>query len=288
VLWQRIPTSVKRLIGAHMSTSKGFDGAIREGAEIGCDCVQVFTSSPMMWKGKTIKEEDVAKFHAAIKETKMGAVLTHGIYLMNLASPDATILERSKQAYVEELTRCAKLGIPHAVVHVGKHMSSGEEAGVKTLGESIAWVLDNSEGSDIAMETDAGQGTCIGHKFEHLGKVLEMNKGHKRLRVCMDTCHIFAAGYDIRTPAGFKKVLDEFDKIIGLDCLIGIHANDSKYPLGSQKDRHQHIGDGDIGLEAFRFLVNEKRIAHAPIYVETPEMETMHAENVRRLRSLVK
>jgi deoxyribonuclease-4 len=280
---------VKRLIGAHMLTTKGLGQAVRNGKEIGCSCVQVFTSAPMQWREKKLTDEMVDDLRAAIRETGMGEVCSHAIYLLNLASPDPANLEKSRQAYAQELRRSKRLGIPYSVVHVGKHMESGEEAGVKTLAESVGWLLRETEGeADIALETDAGQGTCIGHRFEQLAQVIEANKGHERLKVCLDTCHIFVAGYDIRTPAAFGKVVDEFDKVIGLDRLVCIHANDTKKGLGSRVDRHQHIGEGEIGIEAFRFLVNDKRLRHAPIYIETPEMATMSQVNVKRLLDLVK
>ncbi|MEP0764933.1 MAG: deoxyribonuclease IV [Fimbriimonadia bacterium] len=279
---------MKRLIGAHMPTAKGMAQALHDGKAIGCDCVQVFTTTPMQWRGKSISEEDAAAFRAAVPEAGLGAVASHAIYLLNLASPDPELLEKSRTAYLQELERCRLLGIPQAVVHVGKHMDSGEDVGVQTLSESIRAVLAESPKEvAIAMETDAGQGTCIGHHFEQLASVLDANKGHKRLTICLDTCHIFVAGYDIRTAEAFSKVLDDFDRVIGLDRLTCLHANDAKKPLGSRVDRHAHIGDGEIGMEAFRFLVNEPRLAHVPIYIETPEMETMHEENVRRLKSLL-
>lgn len=271
-----------------MPTTKGFGQALRDGKAIGCDCVQVFTTSPMMWRGKKITEEMVADLDAAKKETGISTVLTHAIYLINLASPDPEILEKSRQAYKEELERCAMLGIPHAVLHVGKHMETGEEAGVRSLAQSVEWLLgETPESVSIAMETDAGQGTCIGHHFGQLAQVVEHNKGHRRLTICLDTCHIFVAGYDIRTAEAFDKVVREFDSTLGLDRLSSIHANDAKKGLGSRIDRHEHIGEGEIGLEAFRFLVNDPRLSHIPIYIETPEMETMHAENVRRLQALL-
>lgn len=277
-----------RKIGAHMPTSKGFGNAVRQAKEIGCSCVQVFTTTPMMWRGKKITDEMVADLDAAKADTGIDTLLSHAIYLINLASPDPVLLEKSRTAYKEELERCARLGIPYAVVHVGKHMECGEEKGVQQLAQSIEWLLgETPPEASIAMETDAGQGSCIGHRFEHLAKVLEHNKGNSRLQVCLDTCHVFVAGYDIRTPELFGGVLDQFGAALGLDRLKAIHANDTKKKLASRVDRHDHIGDGEIGLEAFRYLVNTPRLAEVPIYIETPDMETMHAENVRRLKALV-
>jgi deoxyribonuclease-4 len=242
----------------------------------------------MQWRDRSVADELATEFKQAVTDNGIGAVVSHAIYLLNLASPDDAILAKSRQAYAEELTRCAKLGIPYAVVHVGKHMGAGEEAGVRCLAESVERILgETPDGAAIAMEIDAGQGTCIGHRFEQLAFVLEHNKGHRRLAICLDTCHMFVAGYDISTPEGFGRVLDEFDKLIGPDRLVAFHANDAKKGLGSRVDRHEHIGDGALGLEAFRFLVNEPRLRGVPIYLETPESETMHENNLQRLRALL-
>jgi deoxyribonuclease IV len=272
-----------------MPTSKGLPQAVRDGKAIGCDCIALFTTTPMQWKNREISDELAAEFKQAVADNGIGAVVSHAIYLLNLASPEEENRARSRQAYAEELQRCAKLGIPYAVVHVGKHMGAGEEEGVKRLSESIEWVLgETPREADIAMEIDAGQGTCIGHRFEQLADVISYNKGHERLRICLDTCHMFAAGYDISTPESFASVLDDFDKVLGLDRLKAFHVNDAKKGLGSRIDRHEHIGQGTLGDEVFRFVVNEPRLAAVPLYLETPESETMHEVNLARLRSFLK
>lgn len=278
-----------RLIGAHMPTSKGLHAAIRNGSEIGCTAVQVFTSSPQQWKAKEITDEIADSFRLAVKETKMQGLISHDSYLVNLAAPDREIRAKSEAALVGEIKRCSKLGIPYVVSHMGSHLGQGEEVGLAMISESVARILDDSpEDVAIAMETTAGQGSNLGYKFEQLCAIIDANQGNTRLRVCLDTCHIFAAGYDIRDKKSYRQTMLDFNNIVGFDRLACIHANDSKHPLGSRKDRHEHIGDGHIGLEAFRLLVNDKSIAHAPIVVETPEAESMHEHNVRLLFSLMK
>jgi deoxyribonuclease-4 len=278
-----------RLIGAHMPTSKGLHAAIRNGSEIGCTAVQVFTSSPQQWKAKVITDEMADDFRLAVKETNMRGLISHDSYLVNLAAPDPEIREKSEAALIGEIERCSKLGIPHVVSHMGSHLGQGEEVGLSMISESVANVLAATpKDVSIAMETTAGQGSNLGYKFEHLRSIIDANHGNARLRVCLDTCHIFAAGYDIRDRKSYRKTMLAFDDIIGFDRLACIHANDSKHPLGSRKDRHEHIGDGHIGIEAFRLLVNDPAIAHATIVVETPDAEKMHSRNVGLLFSLVK
>lgn len=219
----------------------------------------------------------------------MQGLISHDSYLVNLAAPDREIREKSEAALIGEIKRCSKLGIPYVVSHMGSHLGQGEEVGLAMISESVARILhDSPEDVSIAMETTAGQGSNLGYKFEHLRAIIDANRGNARLRVCLDTCHIFAAGYDIRDKKSYRQAMLAFDEIVGFDRLACIHANDSKHPLGSRKDRHEHIGDGHIGLEAFRLLVNDKYIAHAPIVVETPEAESMHAHNVQLLFSLMK
>jgi deoxyribonuclease-4 len=280
---------MKRLMGAHMPTSGGLHQALYSGKEIGCTAVQIFTSSPQQWGAKQVTDEMAKQVEKAKKETGISVLISHDSYLINLAAPDPTNLKRSISALTGELHRCALLGIPFAVSHMGSHLGEGEDVGLKRLAESAKIVLDQSpKEAAIAMETTAGQGTNLGYKFEHLAYVIEKNKGNKRLVVCMDTCHIFASGYDIRNEKSFDKTIKEFDKIVGLDRLVAIHVNDSKYPLGSRKDRHEHIGKGEIGMEAFRFVVNDKRLRHAPLILETPDAEKMHKINLDVLKSLMK
>ncbi len=269
-----------------MPAAGGLHKAILNGKEIGCTAVQVFTSSPQQWAAKEITDEKAEAFRKAREETGIEAVVSHDSYLVNLAATEAALRKRSISALAGELLRCAKLGIPYAVTHMGAHKGDGEEVGLKRLAEGAAAVLAETPDSvSIAMETTAGQGTTMGYKFEHLGFVIEANKGHPRLVACLDTCHVFAAGYDIRTEETYNEMIEEFDRIVGLDRLRVIHVNDSMRPFASRKDRHAHIGQGEIGEDAFRRVVNDPRIRHASLILETPDPDEMHEVNLKRLKS---
>lgn len=278
-----------RLIGAHMPTSKGFGTAVRNAKEIGATAIQVFTSSPQQWRAKKITDDMIAEFLAARKETGIDWTISHDSYLINLAAPDEAMRKKSIEALVDEMERCAKLKIPYVVSHMGSHKGEGEAEGLKRLAMSAKDVLSNSPRSvSLAMETTAGTGSSLGYRFEHLAEVIERCKAPKRLVVCMDTCHIFSAGYDIRTEEGYERVIQEFSERVGLDRLVCIHANDSLKPLGERKDRHAHIGEGMIGAAAFERIVNDPRLFHAPLIIETPNAEEMHGANLERLRSMVR
>src|SRR2546421_2983608 len=275
-----------RLIGAHMPTAGGIDKSLRNGRDIGCSAVQVFTCSPRQWKHPALDPEVVARFRQAREEAGIAFTVAHDSYLINLCAPDGAVLERSCGAFRDELERAEALGIPWVVTHMGAHLNSGEEPAIKLLCESITQILRETEGMavGVALETTAGQGSCLGHRFEHIAQVVDGCASHPRLGVCLDTCHIFVAGYDIRDEESYDRTFDSFGSIIGFDKLKVIHANDAKKPLGSRVDRHEHLGEGEIGIEAFRRLVNDKRMLHIPVIVETPEAETMHAANVEKLR----
>lgn len=273
-----------RYIGAHMPTGKGLAAAVRAGAEIGCTAIQVFTSSPQQWKAKPVDPAQAAAFKAALAKTGIEKAVSHDSYLVNLAAPADELREKSIAGLAAEAVRCGEYGIPSVVSHIGAHVGQGEEAGLARAAEGLLRVLDESPDSvTILAETTAGQGTVLNHRFESLARLIELCGGHRRVGVCLDTCHVFAAGYDVGTAEGLTATLDEFDRLIGLDRLLTIHANDSKHPLGSRKDRHEHLGDGEIGPACFQALVNEPRLADVPIVVETPDAEERHADNVARL-----
>lgn len=272
-----------------MPTSGGIHVAVLNGKEIGCTAVQVFTSSPQQWHAKEVTDEDVEKMADAVEQTGIHALISHDSYLVNLAAPDPTIRKRSISSLTQEMIRCSKLGIGVTVSHMGSHLGEGEGEGLRKLAEGAAEVLDQTPSNVVlAMETTAGQGTNLGYRFEHLAHVIEANKGNARLVCCLDTCHIFAAGYDIRTPETYAATMEQFDRIVGLDRLRCIHVNDSLRPFESRKDRHAHIGEGEIGEEAFRLLVNDDRFAEIPMILETPDAETMHKQNLERLKSLIR
>jgi deoxyribonuclease-4 len=274
-----------KLIGAHMPTGKGLWDAVQRGKAIGCTAVQVFTSSPQMWKAKDPTDETVQKLQQALKETGIGRhIVSHDSYLINLAAPDDELREKSINGLKGEILRCAKLGIPYVVSHMGAHMGQGEDVGLKRVAEAARRILEETpKDVTLLMETTAGQGTCLNARFEHLARILDLCKGHRRLAVCLDTCHVFAAGYDIRTKMAYEATFAEFDRLVGTRLIKAVHCNDSKTPLDSHKDRHEHLGEGQIGETAFKLLVRDKRFEDTPILVETPEAETRHAENVARL-----
>lgn len=275
------------LIGAHLSTSKGLGAAVREGRRLGCTAVQLFTSSPQQWKSRDVTPEMTASLHEACEETGIYSLVSHDSYLINLCAPDEDIRRKSLDALTRELNRCAQLGIRYVVSHIGAHMTQGENCGLDAAAEQIEIALSESaEQSTLLMETTAGQGTCLNYRFEQLAAILDRLKGNPRVCVCLDTCHIFAAGYDIRTPERYETTFEEFDRLIGLDRLKVIHANDSKKPLGKRVDRHEHIGEGEIGIDAFRLLVNDPRFEHTPIILETPAMDSMLETNLKTLFEL--
>lgn len=276
-----------KLIGAHMPTGKGLGKAVREGKKIGCTAIQVFTSSPQMWKAKAMTDEMAADFQAACVETGIDVVVSHDSYLVNLCSPNPELAEKSRTALIGEIERCAKYGIRWVVSHLGSHMDQGEEAGLQGVAAALKIVFDESPDSVMVLaETTAGQGSALDYKFEHIARLFELMNAHPRLGVCLDTCHIFAAGYDLRTIETYEATFAEFDRLIGSPSLKAIHCNDSKNGLGTRKDRHEHIGEGQIGEEAFRCLVNDPRFENVPILIETPDAEEAHARNVAKLWDL--
>jgi deoxyribonuclease IV len=239
---------------------------------VGCDAVQLFTKNASQWKAKPLLPEDVARFQATLADTGYSpdALVVHDSYLINLATPDDVLWEKSLAAFGEELDRAGALGIPGVVTHAGAHVGSGEEAGVARIAAALDRVLaERPSGPLVLLETTAGQGTCLGYRFEQIARMIEQSHYPERIGVCLDTCHVFVAGYELSTPEGYEGMLLEFDRLIGLDRLKAIHLNDAKKPLGSRVDRYDHIGQGVIGLEAFRLLVNDPRLRHIPMVLET-------------------
>ena len=290
LLGEAIEKPVGPLLGAHMPTAGGHACALTGGHAIGCRAVQVFTASPRQWKAPAIKPETRDAWQKALAECGITKTVAHDSYLINLAAPaDSEVLAKSRVAFRGEIERAEALGIPFLVSHPGAHGGDGEEVGIARLIQSFDILHAETPGAKVrtAIETTAGQGTYLGGRFEQIARILQGVKNPERLAVCLDTCHIFAAGYDIRTGAGYEETMMLFDDIIGLDQLQVIHANDSAKAFGSHADRHAHIGEGEIGLETFRLLVNDSRLAGIPLIIETPDSESMHEVNLRRLRELV-
>jgi deoxyribonuclease IV len=277
-----------RRFGAHMPIAGGLFKSIETGQAVGCDVVQVFTKSPQQWQARPLVKEDIRAFREAQDAAGIPCVAAHDTYLINPAAVDPAVLQRSREAMVDELERAAALGIPALVMHLGARGSEPEEAAMERLIESVQVALEQTpdDGPTLLLETTAGQGSCLGHRFEHLAQVLEAVDRPDRLAVCLDTCHIFAAGYDIRTSEAYAATMAEFDRVVGLHRVRLVHANDSKRELGSRVDRHAAIGGGEIGTEGFRLLLHDARI-EAPIVLETPKEGEMDRVNLAALRSLM-
>ncbi len=278
------------LLGAHMSISGGAFNAFAEGEKFGCTAIQIFTKSSNQWKAKELSDEELEKYHSEQTRTKIKPVIAHDSYLINLSSPDAALINKSRQAFLIELERCEKFKIPFLVTHPGSHVGQGEEWGIKRIAESINWLCERTDGYKvkIALETTAGQGSNLGYKFEQIESMISLSSFPDRLAVCLDTCHVFAAGYDISTQESYDKTISEFDRIIGLNRLAVIHVNDSKKGLGSKVDRHEHIGQGEIGKKPFGFLMKDKRFEHIPKLLETPKgddgmMDKVNLDILRRM-----
>ncbi|HHN94524.1 MAG TPA: deoxyribonuclease IV, partial [Anaerolineae bacterium] len=260
------------------------------GQEVGCDALQIFVKSNRSWAVKPLTTKDIALFKARQEETGIHPVVAHTSYLLNLGTPDETLWRRSVDTLIIELERCEALDIPYLVLHPGSHVGSGEEAGLRRVAQGLGEVHAATTGyrAQILLETTAGQGTNLGYRFEHLAWLLAHAPEGDRLGVCLDTCHVFAAGYELRTPEGYAETLTAFDDLIGLERLKAVHLNDSKGPFGSRKDRHAHIGQGHIGLDGFRLLLNDSRLDGLPGLLETPKSKDLHEdkENLAVLRSL--
>ena len=276
------------ILGAHVSTAGGLHNAIKNGTDLKCDTIQIFLRNPNQWQGKSLIPEIAEKFTTAWSEAEIGEVIVHDIHLSNLASPKPDVLKKSRQAFREQMELAQQLGLRYIVTHLGAHLGEGETFGLKQLTDSFDFLFENAEAPDVIplLETTAGQGTNLGYRFEHLRDVIGMSKYPDRFGVCLDTCHVFAAGYDMRTEADCEATFEQFDTIIGLNRLKAFHLNDAKSEYQSRVDRHQHIGEGNIGTTAFTYILNDPRFAETPLIIETPEMKTMHAVNLSTLRGL--
>jgi len=268
------------LVGAHTSIAGGVYNSINEAESLNANCFQIFTANQRQWEAKPISSDDVKKFLQFKKDAKIQKTVSHNSYLINLGSPKKDAIEISKKAFLNEIQRCHKLEIDYLVFHPGSALSSTEEECLDTIASSIlSFEKEVKKGKTrLLLETTAGQGTNVGYKFEHLAYIIKKVKDKIPIGVCLDTCHIFAAGYDIRTEKGFVKVFDEFEKIIGMKNLYAFHINDSKVDFGSRRDRHESLGKGKIGLECFKCLMKEKVFQNMPKILETPNEEIWRDE----------
>jgi len=279
------------LLGAHMSIAGGVDNAVLQGKEVGCDTVQLFTKSSRQWVSKPLGKDEIARFHRAKKETGLNTVVAHDSYLYNFAAPDDVLRKKSVAGLIDEMERCEALGVMYLIAHPGAHVGTGEEAGIQTIAKSIDEMHKACPGYEtkLAIEITAGQGSNLGYRFQQVRQIIDASKNSDQLRVCFDTEHAFAAGYDLRTKEGYERTFAEFDETIGLEILVAFHLNDAKKDLGCRVDRHEHIGKGFIGLEAFRLLMNDKRFWGLPMCLETPKSDDCHEdrENLATLRNLL-
>jgi len=279
------------LLGAHMSIAGGVDNAVLQGKEVGCDTVQLFTKSSRQWVSKPLGKDEIARFHRAKKETGLNTVVAHDSYLYNFAAPDDVLRKKSVAGLIDEMERCEALGVMYLIAHPGAHVGTGEEAGIQTIAKSIDEMHRACPGYEtkLAIEITAGQGSNLGYRFQQVRQIIDASKNSDQLRVCFDTEHAFAAGYDLRTTEGYERTFAEFDETIGLGLLVAFHLNDAKKDLGCRVDRHEHIGKGFIGLEAFRLLMNDKRFWGLPMCLETPKSDDCHEdrENLATLRNLL-
>lgn len=279
-------------LGAHMSIAGGLHKAVERAVAAGCGVVQIFTRSSNQWKGKPVSDADAALFRTVCAESGLHEVISHDIYLINLAAPEGDTREKSLAAFADEMTTCARLGIGKIVMHPGSHLADRPEVGLGRVIEAFDQLFEQVADYRglVLLETTAGQGTNLGRHFEELRAIIDGSRFPDRFAVCFDTCHTFAAGYDTATPEGYAAVMEQFDRILGLERLQCFHFNDSKKGLGSRVDRHEHIGQGTLGLEPFRFIMNDPRFVGIPKILETPkgDNDEMDQVNLALLRSLVR
>jgi deoxyribonuclease IV len=276
-------------LGAHVSTAGGVDKAPGNGRNLGCEAIQVFTRNQLQWRARSLAKEEVASFRQEMDSRRIKVAVAHDSYLINLGSPEAETLRKSLEAFADEMERCELLGIPYLVFHPGSHLGVGEAAGLKRIAESINRVLRHKKGAatQVLLETTAGQGTSLGYRFEQLAAILDEIEVKDRVGVCVDTCHLYAAGYDFRTRAAYDVTFHQLDQMVGLKKVKAFHLNDSKKGLGSRIDRHENIGKGELGLDAFGFLLNDPRFAGLPMLLETPGGDESYRRDLKTLRRLV-
>ncbi len=281
------------LFGAHMSIAGGYYKALLAAQNHGCQTVQLFTKNNTQWNAKPLSDEEVALFRKSLRQCRLKYPTAHDSYLINLASPEKELFRRSVESFIEEMHRAERLGLRYLVTHPGSPLDQGEEFGLQRVAQALDEVQARCSGFkvQILLETTAGQGNQLGHRFEHLAEILKQVKEPARLGICFDTCHVFAAGYPLSPEKAYRSTLREFDRLIGLRRLKCYHVNDSRKELGSRVDRHAHIGKGLLGLEPFRLLVNDRRFRNKPMILETPKEEgpikDMDRINLQALQNLV-
>lgn len=305
----RLKIDARPRFGVHVSVAGGLVNAFTEGTRLGCDCVQIFVKNQRQWRSTPLTDDQIAAFRSVRSATNLTPVIAHANYLLNLASPVERVRSMSIDVLADELTRCEALGVEGLVLHPGSHlgdaecrmgngewrMTESESGGIERIAEALDEVHRRCSGfaAGILLETTAGQGTNLGWRFEHLRGMLDRVADPDRVGVCLDTCHLFAAGYDSRTPETYAATIDELDRVIGLARVRCIHMNDSKREFASRVDRHEHIGKGKIGKGGFANFVNDPRFLGVPMILETPKGtdgrgSDLDKVNLRRLRSMMK
>jgi len=278
------------LLGAHVSIQGGVDLAPERANLLGCDSMQIFTRNQMQWKARAIADDEVERFKENIKKFKIKKTMVHDSYLINLASIDKKTLEMSKEAFSDEIERARRLDVEFLVFHPGSHLGAGETKGMKQISDNLRMILEKArEGKPrVLFESTAGQGSNLGYSFEQLAKMIDYVDMDDRTGVCLDTCHSYAAGYDVVTKEGYESTFKLFDEKIGLKKLFAFHFNDSKGGLGSNLDRHDNIGKGQLGKKAFEHFVNDKRFPEHPMVLETPGGDDGYKKDLKALRSLIR
>jgi deoxyribonuclease-4 len=276
------------LLGAHISTKGGLHTVFDRAAEINASALALFAKNSNQWKGKTMTDDDVALFAG---KRSVRPVITHASYLINLATTNPEFHRKSIEAMIDELDRAERLGIHAVVLHPGAHMGAGPDAGIDQIARSLDRIHDAIPSHKVVtlLETAAGQGSCLGCTFEELGRIIALVDNKERVGVCFDTCHVFASGYELRDRDGYARTIDALETHVGIGNVGAFHLNDSKKTLGSRVDRHEHIGDGEIGLDAFGFLLNDRRFRGIPKLIETPKPVEHESDrkNLTLLRSLL-
>lgn len=278
-----------------MSIAGGLENAVQAGVEAGCDCLQIFVKNQRQWAGKPLTEDAAARFRRAVRRSGLRPVVAHATYLINLASPEATTWQRSLDALTDELLRCESLGVRSLIVHPGAHLGAGVDAGIARLTAAVNEVHRRTAGirAGLLLETTAGQGSSLGADFEQLARIMDGVREPHRVRLCLDTCHVFAAGHDLRRIEGYERMVTELGRLVGLDRVTCMHVNDSKHACGSRLDRHEHVGRGKIGRAGFVRLINDQRFDRVPKILETPKGKDgrgrdLDRVNLQRLRRLVR
>jgi deoxyribonuclease-4 len=263
-------------LGAHLSIAGGLPRAVDRAEASGCQALQIFTKSAGQWRAREIRPEEIALFKRRVRQTRIRPIVAHNSYLINIAAADPALRRRSIDALVEELDRAEALALDGLVMHPGSYTSGSESGGLKLIADGLAEVLAARRGARvrILLEHTAGQGTYLGHRFEHLAEIIDRLGGSPRVAVCLDTCHLLAAGYDICSEEGYRETFRQFGRLVGFSRLKAFHLNDSKKPCASRVDRHEHIGKGCLGLAPFRRILNDPRFAKLPMLLETPKVDT--------------